>query len=70
MSDACCAPDPAAPSDHEAELNPAPWWRDRSLLLPALSGVALLIGLALNWANFNLGSLLAFSLALLLGAVN
>ena len=52
MTSACgCSHDAPDPTDFsEPEAPPTPWWRDREVLVPVFSGVALvaafLIGLA------------------------
>ncbi|RNE48178.1 heavy metal translocating P-type ATPase [Corynebacterium alimapuense] len=69
--DDCCAP--AAPSkNREQEKAPekhTPWWRDRSVLIPAASGLILLIGLALEWLDLTSSTitLTLFWISLLLG---
>ncbi|NMB22552.1 MAG: cadmium-translocating P-type ATPase [Corynebacterium sp.] len=47
-----------------------PWWRDRAVLIPVASGVALLIGLILDWFVPGAGTLASvlFWVSLLLGA--
>ncbi|WP_264032381.1 heavy metal translocating P-type ATPase [Cellulosimicrobium sp. SH8] len=46
----------------------APWWRDRALLLPALSGVLLAVGYALEWSDLATPALVVQSASLLAGA--
>ena len=57
MSAACgCeapTPTPGAPEEHEEHR---PWWRDAAILLPALSGLAFLTGLVLEWSGAGSGS--------------
>ncbi|GAB3993379.1 heavy metal translocating P-type ATPase [Nocardioides marmoraquaticus] len=48
VADDCCAP-PAPPSDPLARAEHLPWWRDRTLLLPAISGVLVVAGLIVGW---------------------
>ncbi|MEV6816862.1 cation-translocating P-type ATPase [Micromonospora sp. NPDC051296] len=62
MSRECCGPDeaPGVPAEfdhccapgerHDHEAMPV-WWRDRILLLPAVSGVALLAGYLTGWVG-------------------
>ena len=65
MSSACgCEHEPAA----EIEDLDRPWWKDPELLLPIFSGVALGIGLALNWAGLETPATILFWVGLLLGA--
>jgi len=67
MSDACGC---AAPTPHSESDDHAPWWRDRAILIPAASGVTLLVGLILEWfvAGSDLVALVLFWASLLLGA--
>ncbi|WP_068431652.1 heavy metal translocating P-type ATPase [Piscicoccus intestinalis] len=65
MSDACgcCAgerPDIDEPED-------LPWWRDREVLVPAASGIALGAGLLAEWTGAGLVALGFFWVGLLLG---
>ena len=64
--DACCG-DSSGPSAAE-HAEPAPWWRDRALALPAASGVLWLTGLVLGWSGLGLAALLAYSAGLAAGA--
>ena len=65
MSSACgCAHDPAT----EIEELDRPWWKDPELLLPIFSGVALGIGLALDWSGVETPATVLFWVGLLLGA--
>ena len=45
-----------------------PWWKDPELLLPIFSGVALCIGLALDWSGLETPATVLFWVGLLLGA--
>ena len=65
MSSACgCEHEPAA----EIEERDRPWWKDPELLLPIFSGVALGIGLALDWSGLETPATVLFWVGLLLGA--
>ncbi|WP_175934757.1 cation-translocating P-type ATPase [Corynebacterium sp. Marseille-P4321] len=65
MSSACgCEHEPAA----EIEEHDQPWWKDPELLLPIFSGVALCIGLALDWSGQETPATVLFWVGLLLGA--
>ncbi|QEU12316.1 heavy metal translocating P-type ATPase [Dermabacter vaginalis] len=65
MSSACgCEHEPAA----EIEDLDRPWWKDPELLLPIFSGVALCIGLALDWSDLEAPATVLFWVGLLLGA--
>ncbi|MBA1836833.1 cadmium-translocating P-type ATPase [Corynebacterium sp. zg912] len=65
MSSACgCEQEPAT----EIEELDRPWWKDPELLLPIFSGVALCIGLALNWSGLETPATVLFWVGLLLGA--
>ncbi|NUL44122.1 cadmium-translocating P-type ATPase [Cellulosimicrobium funkei] len=70
MSSACgCdAPDATVDAHEEGQEQAVPWWRDRSILIPALSGVAFLTGLTLEWSGAELGATVLFWIGLLLGA--
>lgn len=46
----------------------APWWKDREILLPVLSGIALLAGLVCQWLGVDTPALVLFWVGLLLGA--
>lgn len=65
MSSACgCEHKPAT----EIEDFDRPWWKDTELLLPIFSGVALGIGLALDWSGLETPATVLFWVGLLLGA--
>lgn len=65
MSSACgCEHEPAA----EIEDLDRPWWKDPELLLPIFSGVALCIGLTLDWSDLEAPATVLFWVSLLLGA--
>ena len=65
MSSVCgCEHEPAA----EIEELDRPWWKDPELLLPIFSGVALGIGLALDWSDLETPATVLFWVGLLLGA--
>ncbi|OFL92204.1 cation-translocating P-type ATPase [Corynebacterium sp. HMSC055D05] len=65
MSSACgCEHKPAA----EIEELDRPWWKDPELLLPIFSGIALFIGLALDWSDLETPATVLFWVGLLLGA--
>ena len=65
MSSACgCEHKPAT----EIEDLDRPWWKDPELLLPIFSGVALCIGLALDWSDLEAPATVLFWVGLLLGA--
>lgn len=65
MSSACgCEHKPAT----EIEDLDRPWWKDPELLLPIFSGVALCIGLALDWSDLETPATVLYWLGLLLGA--
>ena len=65
MSSACgCEHEPAT----EIKDLDRPWWKDAELLLPIFSGVALGIGLALDWAGLETPATILFWVGLLLGA--
>ena len=63
--DACCGP--AEPRGEAYEELP-PWWRDRALALPVVSGVLWVAGLVVGWAGHETASLIAFALGLAAGA--
>jgi len=52
----------------EIEELDRPWWKDPELLLPIFSGVALCIGLALDWSGLETPATVLFWVGLLLGA--
>lgn len=64
MSEECCGTSPAATADRE-EPRSTPWWRDRALLLPALSGLLLALGYGL--APAPAAAAAAWALALIAG---
>ncbi|MDK8870706.1 heavy metal translocating P-type ATPase [Corynebacterium macclintockiae] len=65
MSSACgCEHETAT----EIEELDQPWWKDPELLLPIFSGVALGIGLALDWSGVETPATVLFWVGLLLGA--
>lgn len=65
MSSACgCEHETAT----EIEELDQPWWKDPELLLPIFSGVALCIGLALDWSGLETPATILFWVGLLLGA--
>ncbi len=72
MSAACCGPEDeqtastATEHDHHAGI-PA-WWQDRSLLLPAVAGVALVAGYLARWAGSDSGETALHLVALAAGA--
>src|SRR5690625_4711125 len=69
MSAACGCDEPEA-TVREAgeEVQERPWWRDRGIMVPVLSGVAFLTGLVLEWSGLEILALVLFWLGLLLGA--
>lgn len=65
MTSACgCEHEPAT----EIEDLDRPWWKDPELLLPIFSGIALVIGLALDWSGLETPATVLFWVGLLLGA--
>ena len=65
MSSACgCEHETAT----EIEELDRPWWKDPELLLPIFSGVALCIGLALDWSGLETPATVLSWVGLLLGA--
>ena len=58
----------AAGQAHEGHTPGRPWWRDRQILQPALSGVGLLCGLFAEWSGADTAALFLFWTGLLLGA--
>ncbi|AGF73842.1 heavy metal translocating P-type ATPase [Corynebacterium halotolerans] len=66
--DACCAP-ATSPAEKDNEEH-TPWWRDRAILIPAVSGLTLLTGLILEWfvPGAGLVATALFWVSLLLGA--
>lgn len=58
-------------TDLDDDESEGPWWKDREVLLPILSGVALLAGLIVEWTAREVGAtaaLVLFWAGLLLGA--
>uniref|UniRef100_UPI001F2AFC19 heavy metal translocating P-type ATPase n=1 Tax=Nocardioides alcanivorans TaxID=2897352 RepID=UPI001F2AFC19 len=68
MSAACGCDEPSTPAVDGAEDPARPWWRDRGLLIPIFSGIAFVVGLALEWSSLETAASLMFWLGLLLGA--
>ena len=65
MSSACgCEHRPTT----EIEELERPWWKDPELLLSIFSGVALCIGLVLDWSEMEMPATVLFWVGLLLGA--
>lgn len=62
----CCSHTEHTPLDDDAA---APWWRDRAVLLPVFSGVALVAGLITEWSAAGAVALVLFWAGLLLGGV-
>ena len=62
MSTACgCEHDEPETADaEEAEEAERPWWRDRGIMVPVLSGVAFLTGLVLEWSGLEILALVLF----------
>lgn len=67
MADACGC---AAPTPHLEPEEHTPWWGDPAILIPATSGVTLLVGLGLEWFGhgLDLAALILFWASLLFGA--
>ncbi|WP_432557633.1 heavy metal translocating P-type ATPase [Granulicoccus sp. GXG6511] len=65
MSACGCAVPPAVPVEDEGKR---PWWRDRHVMIPVWSGVALLGGLAAEWSGAGVAAQILFWIGLLLGA--
>lgn len=65
MSSACGCEHETATDIEELDQ---PWWKDPELLLPIFSGVALCIGLALDWSGLETPATILFWVGLLLGA--
>ena len=66
--DACCGgPGLDAPTAVDEVEEATPWWRDPGVLVPIASGVALLAGLAAEWAGWGVPAQVLFWAALLLG---
>ncbi|MGO1192701.1 MAG: heavy metal translocating P-type ATPase [Nesterenkonia sp.] len=68
MSAACCAPDTNPAAGQQADETRAPWWLDRALLIPILSGAAFLTALILGWSAAETMALIMFWIGLALGA--
>ncbi|MCD1572374.1 MULTISPECIES: heavy metal translocating P-type ATPase [Microbacteriaceae] len=69
MSAACGCDKPETRVGEEAEEErERPWWRDRGIMVPVLSGVAFGTGLVLEWTGAEIPALVAFWIGLLLGA--
>lgn len=66
--DDCCGPKPARPGEDLTFEEMAPWWRDRTLLLPAVSGVLLALAYIAGWAGLDRLSLVLEVGALAAGA--
>jgi cation-transporting ATPase G len=66
--DDCCAPKVTAPDAPLVLDATPPWWRDRSLLLPAASGVLVAAGLVADRAGAHTSALAVESVALAAGA--
>lgn len=67
--DACCGSTTPAPAGDLLEAEgPTPWWRDRSLILPATAGLLWVGGLLIGWAGFDVAALVVHALALAAGA--
>lgn len=64
--DACCAPT-ADTSTHDDLEEQVSWWRDREVLVPIFSGIALLAGLVSDWSGAETVALVMFWIGLLLG---
>ena len=54
--------------DDDNDDHDGPWWRDRAILLPVLSGVAFLAGLICEWTGAETSALVLFWIGLLAGA--
>lgn len=74
--DACCGSEPIGTTDdHEHDRHGvggehdelAPWWRDRALALPLVSGVLWTVGLVLDWTGSETLARVAFVLGLAAG---
>lgn len=63
--DSCCGPSETHSDEHE-ELGP--WWRDRALALPVVSGLLWAAGLILEWTGLEIPALVVFALGLVAGA--
>ncbi len=54
--------------DDDDDDHDGPWWKDREILLPAFSGLALLAGLICEWSGAEIPALALFWAGLLAGA--
>lgn len=74
MSRECCGPDEPRPGtaaqadNHDEHEELAPWWRDRTLLLPAVAGMLLLAGYVSEWSGAGIAATIVLAGALLTGA--
>lgn len=68
MSDRCCGTPAPTPTSTPTPAPAPQWWRSPAILIPMLSGVGLLTGLALTWAGLERAALASFWAGLLLGA--
>lgn len=69
MSAACGCDEPVTTvGEAVEEEQERPWWRDRGIMVPVLSGVAFLTGLVLEWSGLEIPALVLFWTGLLLGA--
>ena len=70
MSAACgCGHDEVESATGEGvEEAERPWWRDRGIMVPVLSGIAFLAGLVLEWSGTVIPAQVLFWIGLLLGA--
>lgn len=69
MSATCgCDYEPATESNTESDKTARRWWQDRGIMVPVFSGVAFLIGLALEASGKEVPGLVAFWIGLVLGA--
>ncbi|USQ82132.1 cation-translocating P-type ATPase [Ornithinimicrobium faecis] len=64
--DACCGP--SEPTGREEHEEVPPWWRDRALALPVVSGLLWVTGLILGWAGQQAPALIVFAVGLAAGA--
>ena len=46
--------------DDDDDDHDGPWWKDREILLPAFSGLALLAGLICEWSGAEIPALALF----------
>ncbi|MEU2198969.1 cation-translocating P-type ATPase [Isoptericola sp. NPDC019482] len=54
--------------EHDEHDELAPWWRDRALLLPAVSGVLLAVGYGLEWSGLEVPARVVQAASLVAGA--